>query len=846
MKNEQQHLSERAAAAIAPLVASHKDVETKYSCCTLNGCFGSNCIIKCNVKDGKLQCIEPDDSIHPGVTREHITEKEDFMKGLAQWRPCTQGHAWKWDLYNPDRIKTPLKRVGWDDRGQGIYEAISWDEAIDLVAEKLLEVREKFGPHSVFYSNEPVADGCNWALSPWTDMGVACWGNISWSGPDTAAKFWMGWDVEGLLRGMRTVDNPMTRAAPDAIDFMNSNMILLWGWNALVRDFQIAPLYLKQAREAGIPIIAIDPLYNWTAETLADQWIPIRPGTDTTMMLAMAYVIFKEDLCDKDFMDRWVDPEGVVKLKAYLFGEEDGVEKTPEWAEEFCGVPAETITDLAIKYAKANPAHLHFNIGNGREHRGEYASALAIILQAMTGNTMRPGGFNGALDFDLNSVFGSLPMPYFHYGMASREFTPPTLLQGVEFANAIMWHDKLESGEWTEDEYNHAIGNTPGNPAPNIQFLIFGSHHINNLPDVNQRIKAVKKAYFSMGWHFSQDQLTPKFLDLVLPAMHRLESTDQYWYESQFNSPFANPSGSLWNYMIYSQTVCDAPEGQIPRDYFWKKVAEKIGIGDKYLMVMDDVKPEDWMKEAMEVHRAAYEGPFWADNPAVQQVYGGPLPTWEEFLDQGCIIRVPVETPYYSFKDRLDKGQSPFETTTGKIEFSVRYLEEHDIDEERYCGHLDPLPRWKVTYSDTYPRDGLFHPKAEEYPLVMVTPVCEYRQHSLHWDNPMLNGECYRHAVWMNPIDAAERGIKDGDQIHVYNDMAESHLTVYVTWRVAPRVVSLQHGAWYNTAGEITERMPFGIDTAGACNLFTDMEFEEDNVNTLKTTALVQIEKLEA
>lgn len=839
-------LSERAAAAIKPLQEVHEGAQTKYSCCFMNGCFGSACILKCNVKDGKLQCIEPDDTIHPNVTREHITEHDDFMHAMWQWRPCVQGHALKWDIYNPKRFTKPLKRVGWDDRGKGIYEEISWDEAIDLVATKLLEVREKFGPNSFWYSNEPVADCCNWALDPWTDMGVGCWGNISWSGPDTAGKFWMGWDVEQILRGMVSADDPMPRIAPDAMDFMNSKVIILWGWNALARDYQVVPMYLKQAREAGIPIIAIDPIYNWTAEVLADQWIPIRPGTDITLMLAMAYVMFDEDLCDKEFMDKWVEPDGVVKFKNYVFGGEDGEPKTPEWAEQYCGVPAETIYDLARVYGNSKPSHLHFNIGNGREHHGEYASAMAIILQAMNGSTMTPGGFNGALDFNLNTDFGMMPMPYFQFGHAPREFTPKTLIQGVCLSEAVELHKDLEAGKITEKEYNHRIGNAPGNPTPNIQMLCFGSHHINNLPDVNTRIKAVKDAYFTMGWHFSPEQLTPKFLDLVLPAMHRIESNDQYWYESLFTTPFEHSCGGCWNYITYVQTVIDPPEGQIPRDYFWKKVAEKIGIGDKYATRFDGVGPDEWMDLASQLHREGYEGWSWAQNPGVIEAYGGPLPTWDEFIENGCIIRTPVKEPYYySFKDLLEAGKNPFHTTSGKIEFSVKYLEEHDLDDERYCGHLDPIPRWIPSYDDQPPKDTLFHEDAKRYPLCMVTPVTQYRQHSFHWDNPMMNGECYRHAVWINPIDAARRGIKDGEIVRVFNDMAESHLPVYVTWRIAPRIVSLQHGAWYNTAGEITEKMPFGIDTAGACNLFTDMKFGKDNVNTLKTTALVQIEKLE-
>lgn len=842
MGEAKEKLSERAASTIAPLQKQHEGVVCKYASCYANGCFGSACTSKFHVKDGKILCMEPDDSIHPGCAREDIDFKDDFMKGLWQWRACPQGHAWKWTLNRPSRLTRPRKRIAWDERGLGIYEEISWDEAIDLTVEKLKETREIYGPNCLLWTNEPIADGCSWALSPYLDYGVACWGNISWSGPDTAGKFWMGWDVEGLLRG-----EAIPRVAPDANGFDKAKLIILWGWNALVRDFQIAPMYLKLAREKGIPIITIDPIYNWSAEVLSDQWIPIRPMTDLAMMLAMAYVLFKEDLIDHDFMDKWVDADSVIPFKEYVMGDEDGVAKTPEWAEGLCGVPAETIWALARLYGEPGVNHLHYNIGNGRETRGEYGSAMAIILQAMTGSSFCEGGFNGALDFHIKTDFGMMPMPYFFYGNAQPEVTPPTLLQGVKWGDAIVYHKKLESGEWDVDRYNAEIGNAPGNPAPNIQFIMFANSNVNNLPDVNQRIKAIKMAHFTMGWHFDENQIPAKVLDLVLPALTMLETTDTYWVENAAYSPYARSCGGLWNYIVYCQKVADAPDDIMSRDFFWKKVAAKLGIGDKYETVMDAATSEEHMEQARTIHQICWDSELFAENPVVMEAYGGPLPTWDEFIENGAIIRKPIEEPYYTFKKEIEEGRTDIiNTESGKLEFSSKYLETHDLRNERYQGQLDSFPRWEVTYANHPPRNSIFSEEAQRHPLSLVTPVAVYRQHSMNWQNPMLRGECYRHAIWMNPIDAARRGIKDGETVRVYNDLAEAHIPVYITHRIAPRVVSLQHGAWYSADGDITEKMPFGIDRNGACNLFTDMKFDEENKNALKTTALVQVEKLEA
>lgn len=842
MGNDSVKLSERAAAVLKPLQEQHGGCTCKYASCYMNGCFGSACTSKFHVRDGKIVCMEPDDTIHAGCAREDLEHPEDFAKGLWQWRACPQGHAWKWTIGAPNRVLNPKKRIGWNERGLGIYEDISWDEAIDIVVDQLKECRELYGPNFLLWTNEPVADMCSWCLDGYVDYSVACWGNISWAGPDTAGKFWLGWDVEGLLRG-----DEMPRMAPDANQFDKAKLILLWGWNALVRDFQIAPMYIKLAREKGIPVIAIDPIYNWTAENLCDQWIPIRPMTDLAMMLALAYVLFEEDLLDHEFMDEWVDAESCEKFRNYVMGGEDGEPKTPEWAEGLCGVPAETIWDLARLYGQPGVNHLHYNIGNGRETRGEYGSAMAIILQAMTGSTWAEGGYNGALDFHIRSDFGIMPMPYFAYGNAPVDTPTPTLLQGVKWGDAVMFHEKMETGEWTVDQYNAEIGNAPGNPAPNIQFIIMANSNVNNLPDVNQRIKALKKAHFSMGFHFSHDQIPSKCLDLVLPALFMIETTDNYWVESSPAASFNRSCGGLWNYIVYDQKVVDGPDSIAPKDWFWKQVAERLGIGDKFMTNMDGVSREDWMKEARKIHQAAWDGPMFAGNPMVQQNYGGPLPSFQEFCDNGAIIRKPVDRPFTCCQPEIDSGNKEFLTTEShKIEFCSKYLETHDLRDERYQGQLDPIPRWKVSYSPNPPRNSIFHEEAQRHPLSLVTPVAIYRQHSQNWQNPMLRGECYRHGIWMNPIDAARRGIVDGEIVRVYNDIAEAHIPVYITHRIAPRIVSIQHGAWYSADGEVTEKMPFGIDRNGACNLFTDMTFDEENKNALKTTALVQVEKLEA
>ena len=151
--------------------------------------------------------------------------------------------------------------------------------------------------------------------------------------------------------------------------------------------------HLIKAKENGARVIAIDPRYHDTAATVADEWIPIYPSTDTAMMVAMAHVMFTESLHDQAFLDKYT--VGFDKFKAYVMGEEDGVKKTPAWAAEITGVPAETIERVARLYAETKPAALMDCQGPARSAMGEQYNRCASTLCAMTGNVGRPGGSAG-------------------------------------------------------------------------------------------------------------------------------------------------------------------------------------------------------------------------------------------------------------------------------------------------------------------------------------------------------------------------------------------------------------------------------------------------------------------
>ncbi|MFC2000874.1 molybdopterin-dependent oxidoreductase, partial [Chloroflexota bacterium] len=335
----------------------------------LTGCTpdcGGRCVLRAHVKDGVMVRVESD-------------EGKDL-----HLRACARGRASRQRVYAPDRLKFPMKRVG--DRGEGKFMQISWDEALDTVAMELKRIKATYGSAAILY----IGNSGSWGLlhghtlaERLLNMFGGCtgqWGVISCEGP--------------LFASLVTYGGFNTGNTPD--DFLNSRMIVLWGWNPVDSSRADTP-FLMRAKKAGARIVSVDPRYTSSAALLADKWIPIRPGTDAAMLIAMAYVIISEGLQDQAFIDTYT--VGFDQYRRYVLGEEDGLARTPNWAEAITGVPAAVIADLARDYAKMKPAALVAGWGLGRTMYGEQSHRASAVLAAITGNVGIHGGYPGSRGF---------------------------------------------------------------------------------------------------------------------------------------------------------------------------------------------------------------------------------------------------------------------------------------------------------------------------------------------------------------------------------------------------------------------------------------------------------------
>ena len=365
-----------------------------------NNC-GGRCVICVHMKDGKIDHL----------STEHPCDAPEEEIPLTA---CVRGLNYHKTFLGEDRLRYPMKRVG--KRGEGKFTRISWEEAVDTIASEWIRIRDTYGVGSRYVN---YATGIS-ALNRGNNMAKRLL-NLDGGFLDYYNSY-----STACIRQATDIMYGTNQTGHDPEDWLNSNLIILWGHNPEETKFDSVTMnVLLRAKKKGISIIVIDPRRNDTAVRLDAEWIPVRPATDSALMDAMAWVIVEEGLQDQEFLDRCCIgfdkahmPEGVDPSEcylSYLYGEKDGVSKTPEWAEGITGVPADTIRSLARRYAKAKPAALIQGYGPQRNANGEQSTRGGILLACMTGNVGISGGWaSGVADWK-NHKLPSWPKLVNHY-----------------------------------------------------------------------------------------------------------------------------------------------------------------------------------------------------------------------------------------------------------------------------------------------------------------------------------------------------------------------------------------------------------------------------------------------
>ncbi|MGM0366850.1 MAG: molybdopterin-containing oxidoreductase family protein [Actinomycetota bacterium] len=470
---------------------------------------GGRCLLEVHVKNNRIIDIKSKVTRNPGL------------------KACARGLAQKDIANHPNRLKTPLKRYG--KRGSGAFKPVAWDEALDTVAGKLKQVISNHGTGSICF-----VPGSG-SMSVLNNTGSVAKRFFGMLGKCTTVCG--GESLEGALQSsLATFGSEFTGSTRD--NLLYSKLIILWGWNPKVTRFGSDTLhYLLRAKKAGARIICVDPRNNQTGQTLADQWIPVRPGTDTAMLIAMAWVMMDEKLYDRNFVQKYT--HGFDNYYDYVMGKEDGLEKNPRWAASICGVSPDSIKSIAREYARIKPAALITGWAPGRSAYGEQFHRAASVLAALTANIGIKGGFvSGGTDIvNLGRIKRGIPIPD----------TEHYLVHNVKLYDSLMY------------------GRKKGYKTDCRLLYLVGSNFLNQHPNLNKGKEALIQQNFIVVHDLF---LTPtaRFADIVLPVTHYLEQND---------------IGLPWiggPFVIFMEKAVEPPPGLKSDFGIFTEISKRLGI----------------------------------------------------------------------------------------------------------------------------------------------------------------------------------------------------------------------------------------------------------------------------
>ena len=698
---------------------------------------------------------------------------------VPQLRACLRGRSYRSRLYSPERLLYPMLRVG--ERGEGKFKRVSWDEALDYVARKMVDIKQKYGPTAIL---DQAYAGTSYGVLHKSDqiegllarfLGLFGCRTNSWSVPS----------YQGTTFSSRMTFGTITDGNEDDA-FAHSKLIIMWGWNpAYTFHGGNTFYYMRLAKQRGCKFVVVDPQYTDSAASYDAWWIPIKPNTDAAMLAGMAHHIFANNWQDQKFIDKFcqgMDAGTMPKqfadrqnFKDYILGKYDNTPKTPEWAEKICGVPAADIKKLAEMYARTKPAALKASWAPGRASYGEQYNRMAAALQAMTGNIGILGGSAEGVGKGWHPE--AVAYPYDQY--------------------ANVWYASIKSDRWAHCVLNYPnvkreeIGLWPradqwDGKIPNIKAIFWhGSDWFNQLTNINKEIQAIKKLELVVCM---DSTITPSGLwaDVLFPIATHFERQDVAlpWYKG--------------HYYIHRPKVIE-PLGESKTDFqVFTELAYRIekldptvkDFGKRY----NPRAPRDYFQNN-DATDEAYLADWWSNKV---QKHQGVSMSWADFKKHG-VYKFVLDRPQVAFEAEIQHGK-PFATPSGKIEIlSTTLANTNDWTKTQYGYEIPYIPKW------IEPFESLNHEKARKYPFHMITPHPRWRTHSIFHNIPWLR-ETYQQEITISARDAEKRGIKTGDIVEVWNDRGKVVVPVYVTERCMPGVVVLYEGAWMDLAKDGTDR----------------------------------------
>lgn len=776
---------------------------------------GGRCLNKVLVKDGVVVRQKTDDT------------HEDSVE-FPQIRGCLRGRSQQQQVFGADRIKYPLKRKHWEPGGgqrelRGIdeWERISWDEAIGYVADELKTAYDTYGPTSVYYVGWPLGYGIK--LMAALGGAVLCT-NTSSHGTYVYQYNLIGLPYQGVGPGTLWCES-----ANDRFDLVNAETIVLYGCNPAWASGGNHCSYFWKAKEAGAQFVYVGPSYNASASLFEAKWIRVRPGTDTALLLAVAYTMITEDeekhLVDWDFLKKYTVgftadnlPENAQideNLHDYLLGSYDGIPKSPEWASELCGTPTEDIVWLAETIGKEHKVAILHSFAAARNKGAEDFPQMLMTIGAMGGHMGKSGHCCGTAFHSTAGVGGpSLVTP----GQTGLPFTMGEL--GYFVPDPERWKVVLDG---TFVDVGSGVG-VPGVPQQAIErevdiHVIVGDDDSNFLQsslDIMAGIKAYRKVDFAYCQAHTMST-TARYCDIILPACTPWEKT----------GPFPYLAYSSRDYQIFPSKVIDPLyESRSDCDIVCA-LAERMGLDPRSVVPLDEKQQYFNVLAGSKVMES--DGQTYVTLVTITQedleewgVQGEPQEGKigiAELLERGIYQVERTEgdgygyIAYQSYVDDPDNNPRP--SSSGKFEIYCQEKADYLKGNTQGATTAKPYPTYRVPvqgYETTF-EDWEAQTKGD-YPYLFYTPHYLRRAHTALNNLPWLR-EAFENPVFMHTQDAVEKGIQTGDTVLVWNDYGKILRRASVTDTVMPGVIGLPHGSWVDIDEET------GIDHGGAENVLS-------------------------
>lgn len=755
----------------------------------------ANCGVLAHVKNGRVVKLEGN-PVDP----------------MSRGKMCAKGLSGIQALYNPNRNKYPLERVG--ERGGGKWRRISWDEALTKIASRLMETREKYGAEAVFCSTGGGGNPEIWSIARFCNI----FGTPNWFEPGCAQCYLPR--VLGYTMMYGGVDPSIADSNALELYFdTDIKCLVLWGTDPSYSCPSSGGRAVNELRAKGVKTIVIDPRFTPDAAR-ADIWLPIRPGTDVALQLGWIRYILENKLYDEEFVMRWTDLPYLVDTETKMMvrpkkgsspGEPDTYmvwdkktgsmqpleypwnedldpeldgeyvsdgkvyktgyrllwERVEEWTlqktAEVCWLDADRIEEAILMFTKMTPSGLAIGVATDQTPNSVQAAMAACIIDCLVGNVERPGAL-----LQRFRTSGTLRMPNYPVPQATKMLPREQLLKrlgGIEHKGLHIW--------WAGHPTSILDAVLTGKPYKPHMWIDRSGNKFGVVADAQKVERVVQELDYIVHVYMYPTSFSA-YADILIPAAEWLE-TDML--VETCNMLVARQAAThLWE-------TCD-------ETLFWSRLAKKCA----------EMGHENCNK-AFDAEFMGEDLAYWDTmDEFFDQCTGKIGMTWQEVKEKAPFEYLPVDEwrSYYVYKQTDEKTGKPqgFPTPSKKIEMYLDSMITLSRTGQPFAAYelppasrdYDPLPYYLEPIEGPCNDPEL----AEEYPLIMTNGRVPFYHHSTLRNVASVREIYPVPELWINPVDAEKYGVEPGDWVWIASLRGKIRAKAYVTEGMRPGAVCME------------------------------------------------------